>query len=310
MDKVFTYDSFVHATAGSIGGQCAMATFYPFEIIRTHIQASDHLKGKSTLEVIKILMEEDGIGSLYQGIKPVLISLLASNFIYFYTNNMFKVWYKQYSGKRSIPVLPNLLISFAAGVVNVLTTCPLWVVTTRMKAKRKGTDSNKNEDGLIQSIIKVSKEEGVSALWSGTLASIVLVTNPMINFTVFDQVKKHYLRWNQKKSLTSSQSFIIGLIAKFVATILTYPLQVAQTKLRTSKKTMSEEEMKKTGIKKYENTLDCLIKMFKEDGVYGWYKGLDTKLVQTLLMSAFHLSVYDKIVSEVERVMGNKPKTH
>lgn len=103
---------------------------------------------------------------------------------------------------------------------------------------------------------------------------------------------------------------MIGLFAKFVATILTYPLQVAQTKLRTSKKTMSEEETKRTGIKKYNNTLDCLIKMMQEEGIYGWYKGLMNKLVQTLLMSAFHLTIYDKIVVEVEKVMGASNKAH
>lgn len=69
------------------------------ETIRTQIQANDHLKSKTTLEVVKILVEEDGFGSLYKGIRPVLISLLASNFIYFYTNNMFKVIYKKQTGK-------------------------------------------------------------------------------------------------------------------------------------------------------------------------------------------------------------------
>ncbi|KAG2385888.1 hypothetical protein C9374_003037 [Naegleria lovaniensis] len=263
MDQVFTYESFVHATAGSIGGQAAMSAFYPFETIRTQIQANEHLKSKTTLEVVKILVEEDGVGSLYKGIRPVLISLLASNFIYFYTNNMFKVIYKKRTGK-GIGVLPNLLIAFAAGVVNVVTTCPF----------------------------------------------IILVTNPMINYTVFDQTKKYFLRWMKQKNLTPTQSFLLGLLAKFVATILTYPLQVAQTKLRTSKKTMTEEETKKTGIKKYENTLDCLIKMFQEEGIYGWYRGVGNKLVQTLLMSAFHLTIYDKIVTEVEKVMGGKVKSH
>lgn len=111
-----------------------------------------------------------------------------------------------------------------------------------------------------------------------------------------------------QKNLTSSQSFFLGLFAKFIATILTYPLQVAQTKLRTSKKTMTEEEIRKTGHKIYKNTLDCLIKMFKEDGIYGWYHGLMNKLVQTLLMSAFHLTIYDTIVTEVEKAMGGKHK--
>jgi len=81
------------------------------------MQANDNLKSKNTFEIVKMLVEEQGVGVLYKGIRPVLASLLASNFIYFYTNNMFKVIYKKQTGK-GIGVLPNLLIAFAAGVVN------------------------------------------------------------------------------------------------------------------------------------------------------------------------------------------------
>ena len=48
-------------------------------------------QGKSTIEVAQALIEEEGVGAMYKGIGPVLISLAASNFIYFYTNNMLKV---------------------------------------------------------------------------------------------------------------------------------------------------------------------------------------------------------------------------
>jgi len=63
----------------------------------------------------------------------------------------------------------------------VVTTCPLWVITTRMKATR---DTSLEDEGMIKGMIKIAKEEGISSLWSGALASIVLVTNPMINYTV------------------------------------------------------------------------------------------------------------------------------
>lgn len=64
--------------------------------------------------------------ALYQGMKPVLASIGASNFVYFYTFHGLKTLQK--SSARS-----DLLLGIAAGIVNVLATTPLWVVNSRLK---------------------------------------------------------------------------------------------------------------------------------------------------------------------------------
>jgi len=98
-----------------------------------------------------------------------------------------------------------------------------------------------------------------------------------------------------KPELSSWEIFLLGSLSKAIATILTYPLQVAQSNMRSKHKSNSDlEELKKKP--KYANTIDCLIKLFKENGIYGWFKGLDVKLVQTVLSSAFHFVAYEKIV--------------
>ena len=60
----------------------------------------------------------------------------------------------------------------------------------------------------------------------------MLVINPAIQFMTYESIKR---RVNSK--LGGSQPpawmfFVIGAISKTVATILTYPLQLIQTKLR------------------------------------------------------------------------------
>jgi len=68
----------------------------------------------------------------------VLQSLCASNFIYFYTFHGLKLM----QGKE----MPSsagrdLLLASIAGVVNVLSTTPLWVVNTRIKMQDKKNKS-------------------------------------------------------------------------------------------------------------------------------------------------------------------------
>lgn len=64
--------------------------------------------------------------ALYRGLKPVLLSLGASNFVYFYA----------FHGLKSIQknsTTTDLKLGLIAGIINVLVTAPLWVVNSRLK---------------------------------------------------------------------------------------------------------------------------------------------------------------------------------
>jgi len=164
LSEVFSYTAFVHAVSGATGGSIAMTTFYPLDQIRTFQQINP--KGS----IIKLVREE-GIEVLYRGLKATLISLYASNFVYFYSNNLLKVLLRRYTGKKEISVVQNLIIASLAGVVNVLTTCPLWVANTRLKLQSKrGNDVKHRYDGLFDCLQKIIKEEGIETLWSGVWA--------------------------------------------------------------------------------------------------------------------------------------------
>merc|ERR1712205_193884 len=71
----------------------------------------------------------------------------------------------------------------------------------------------------------------IAAFWSGTMASLILVTNPIINFAVYEFLKKQLYNIAKIKN-SAIFFFIIGAISKLIATYMTYPLQVAQTRMR------------------------------------------------------------------------------
>lgn len=85
-------------------------------------------------------------------------------------------------------------------------------------------------DGLVH----IWKYEGLRKLWAGTMPSLMLVANPAIQFMTYESIKRRVIA-----SLGGAQPpawvfFVIGAIAKTVATSMTYPLQLVQTKLRVS----------------------------------------------------------------------------
>jgi len=283
-----------------------MTSFYPLDLIRSNMQAIDEFKGKSALEVTKILMERDGLMALYKGLGPLLLALAASNFTYFYVNNLLKVFVKM-KQNRSVTIWENILLNFIAGCVNVLVTNPLWVVATRLKLQQKkarqqqttttilsGDQAEKlthetRYKGIASAFQKIIKNEGVPALWNGTVASLMLVLNPTIQFVTYDKLKAVWL--SKQKSPSAMQAFLLAALAKLIASCLTYPIQTVQAKIRNDKKG------------EFKNTWECFMHVIQRDGVQGLYKGLDVNVVQKVSMAAFHFALYERILQGLLRLM-------
>jgi hypothetical protein len=81
-----------------------------------------------------------------------------------------------------------LAIASSAGVINVLATTPLWVAGTRLAVQNKkaatgNTDAHSRPyDGIIDCLSRIVKSEGLWSLWKGVGPSLVLVSNPSIQF--------------------------------------------------------------------------------------------------------------------------------
>ena len=80
----------------------------------------------------------------------------------------------------------------------------------------------------------MARQEGIRSLWNGTLPSLLLVSNPAIQFMTYEFIKRKMHVYCGQEQLSGITYFCIGAVAKAVATVLTYPLQLVQTKLRVS----------------------------------------------------------------------------
>ncbi|XP_053606286.1 peroxisomal membrane protein PMP34 [Plodia interpunctella] len=269
--SLFSYETLVHAIAGATGSVVGMAAFYPLDTLRSRLQVEDSnkLQGTSWQLLLK-LANEEGIDSLYRGLAPVLQSLSVSNFVYFYTfHSLRRVFYKDPSA------LKDLLIGLVAGSINVILTTPLWVVNTRMKLETKTYKT------LLGGLLEISKTEGPKGLWSGTVPSLVLVSNPAIQFMVYEYLKRQL---TAKGNFDTYSAFLIGAVAKAIATTLTYPLQLVQSRLRagTSLKPILKDVKSKPSV---------------------LFRGLEAKLLQTVMTAALMFLIYEKVVRMVLLIM-------
>ncbi|KAK1877427.1 Peroxisomal membrane protein PMP34 [Dissostichus eleginoides] len=301
--SVFSYENLVHALSGAVGSVTAMTVFFPLDTARLRLQVDDNRKAKSTPAILADIIREEGLLAPYRGWFPVICSLCCSNFVYFYCFHSLKAsWLK---GRPSAPS-NDLMIGIAAGVVNVLVTTPLWVVNTRLKlqgSKFRNADIRPtNYSGILDAFAQIIRDEGGGALWNGTFPSLLLVMNPAIQFMIYEGLKRQLRRGVPREVAVIVEVFLIGAVAKAAATIVTYPLQTIQSILRFGQFNESTGESKLLSSLR---TIKCLlINRVRKFGMLGLFKGLEAKLLQTVLTAALMFLLYEKIASSTFKMMG------
>jgi len=190
------------------------------------------------------------------------------------------------------------LASSLAGIVNVCITNPFWVVYLRtIQAKRE----NKSDSSPFAVLKNILKTEGIPQLWKGTMISILLVSNPVIQHFLYDFLKRKRLYSRPTNSVRSkisaTEAFILGAIAKAVSTVATYPLQLAQMLIR-----MQEKGKKEGSDSEYGGILQCLTTLYGNGGAKALYSGMEAKVLQSTLASAFTFLTYEQLLGLVRRI--------
>jgi len=156
-----------------------------------------------------------------------------------------------------------------AGSATVLLTNPIWVVNTRMTTRKRSEESDesilpgakpKKAPTTIGTLLALIKDEGPQALFSGVMPALVLVANPILQYTIFEQLKNTL---EKKKRITPTVAFMLGALGKLFATSITYPYITVKSRMHVAGRDSKRESM-----------LDGMRKIVKEEGYVGFYNGM------------------------------------
>ncbi|KAJ9516956.1 hypothetical protein QJQ45_027399 [Haematococcus lacustris] len=246
---------------------------------------------------------------------------------------------------KDIGVLSSLLVASLAAAGNQIITMPASVVATRMQAQKKlkmdGHVSPPGASSLGGVISAVFREGGLGGFWAGFLPSLVLITNPSIQYMLYEQFLRLLKTWKAARlakqaaeamqgpaaageaggvapgsqrasSPEGSQGmssagvklgpgtiFTASALAKIGATVATYWLVVVKSRLQAAGKGTPAELQ-------YKGTLDCLRRIWLEEGLSGFFKGLKAKILQTALNAALMLMLKEQLFTVVKRLLASQ----
>lgn len=323
-------DALISGLAGAGGGMIAQLITYPLQTVNTRQQTQRELKEEkkkrlSTIEQMCQVARQEGWDRLYGGLTPSLVGTAASQGVYYYFYQIFRNKAeasaldrkKRGIGDGSVGMLSSLVVAALSGCVNVLLTNPIWVVVTRMqthskKSKNSSTRATTTEDvilatvepppyGTTHAINEVYDEAGFWGFWKGVVPTLIMVSNPSIQFMLYEtllkKLKKRRASSNKASDVTALEIFLLGALAKLGATVVTYPLLVVKSRLQAKQVNGVDKRHQ------YKGTFDAIAKMMTHEGFYGFYKGMGTKIVQSVLAAAVLFMVKEELVRGARRLL-------
>jgi Mitochondrial carrier protein len=160
----------------------------------------------------------------------------------------------------------------------------------------------------------------VLTLWRGLVPALLLCSNPAIHYSVYDTLKFYILKSRtptakpkSKNSLSMSESFALGLVAKLAATIMTYPLIRAKVILMVRSEVADEDldgqgcsgspSGSQRGGYQSPTLLQCLMAEYQNHGlIQGLYRGCDLQLMHSLLKSALLMMIREAISTSLAQL--------
>jgi solute carrier family 25 (adenine nucleotide translocator) protein 4/5/6/31 len=288
--------------AGGVAGAVAKTATAPIERVKLLIQTQDAnpkiISGEvprytGIINCFTRVSAEQGFSAFWRGNTVNVIRYFPTQAFNFAFKDTIKAIFPKYNPKTEFWSFfaCNIASGGLAGAGSLTIVYPLDYARTRL-ASDVGS-GNPQFNGLLDCLSKTASSGGFFTLYSGFGVSVVgIVAYRGPYFGIFDTLKEKN-PWKKDKG-------VIGLVSKFaiaqttaiIAGFISYPFDTVRRRLQ-----MQAEKPKEQWL--YNGTLDCAVKIARDEGMGAMFKGFGANVLRTL-GGALVLVGYD----EIKRMLG------
>lgn len=117
----------------------------------------------------------------------------------------------------------------------------------------------KKAPSTIGTLVSLIRDEGASSLFAGIFPALVLIINPILQYTIFEQLKNAL---EKRRVVTAKDTFFLGAIGKLLATTITYPYITVKSRMHIASKDAHNDTV-----------MNGIRKVIRNEGWTGLYKG-------------------------------------
>lgn len=221
---------------------------------------------------------------MYRGLSILFIGSPPKQAVRFGTYEFLKGFTANEKGE--LTSVGSLITGMGAGISEAI-----FAVTPMETIKVKFINDQKSAQpkykGLFHGVRLILKEEGFSGVYKGLLPTVLKQgSNQAIRFFVMNTLKAEYkeIKGDPKAPIPKYWTALFGATAGAASVFGNTPLDVVKTR------------MQGLDAKKYANSWDCALKLWKEGGLPAFYKGTLPRLLRVCLDVGITFTIYDSIM--------------
>merc|ERR1712100_209133 len=284
-------------TLGGVSGAVAKTLTAPIERVKLVIQTQDANPKIRSGEVPRYtgiincfsrVSSEQGFSAFWRGNTVNVIRYFPTQAFNFAFKDTIKAMFPKYNSKTEFWKFfaSNMASGGLAGAGSLTIVYPLDYARTRL-ASDVGS-GNPQFNGLVDCLMKTIKGGGFFSMYNGFGVSVVgIVAYRGPYFGVFDTLKALNPYKSDKGPIGLFSKFCIAQFTAIVAGFISYPFDTVRRRLQMQSEKPPSEWL-------YSGTVDCAVKIVKDEGVGAMFKGFAANVLRTL-GGALVLVGYDEI---------------
>lgn len=262
------------AACGS--GMIATVCIQPIDTVKVRMQLMDSLiMRKSPLGVAKDMVSDGGLANLYRGLSAGLMRQLVYGTMRLGLFTTFEKKLEKRAQQRGATVSfrERTVAGLGAGAIAAFCGNPTEVVLVRMQADgMRPAAQRENYRSAIDALRRITRVEGVLALWKGSGPTIIRAMSTNFGQLAFFSESKFQLqkRTNMSpKTRTAAAAAIAGL----AGAVISQPFDFVKTRLQNQvSASASAGQGQGQAAVAYKGMFDCFVKVIRQEGVGRLYR--------------------------------------
>lgn len=265
---------------GGLAGMTATVVIQPVDMIKVRLQlAGEGQKSgpkPTALGITKNIIASGKVLDLYTGLSAGLLRQAVYTTARLGCFDTFITFAKTRAEEqgRSVSFGERALAGLTAGGLAAMIGNPADLALIRMQSDGlKPAESRANYRSVIDALSRISKSEGIGALWAGAAPTVVRAMALNLGQLAFFSESKSQLKARTSLS-PQTQTFAASAIAGFFASFLSLPFDFIKTRLQ------KQQKNPQTGELPYKGVLHCARKVVQEEGWLRFYRGFGTYYIR------------------------------
>jgi len=186
----------------------------------------------------------------------------------------------------------DLLTGGIAAAIAKTATAPIDRVKLLLQVQhaQRSIAVNERYTGIIDCLVRVRKEQGVSAYWRGNFANVIrYFPAQAMNFAFKDTFERIFTRnidKNKEFWKFLRGNLLSGGAAGATSLCFVYPLDFARTRL-------AADVGRSQSTREFTGLFHCLKSIYRSDGIFGLYRGFFVSVQCAIIYRGAYFGIFD-----------------